>query len=180
MKIRYTKNKYNDEERQFLKENCKGRYSSEVAAMFNERFNRNLTSEDIQKWKTHNRVTSGIDTKIKKGWVNPCPPKPIYSEMVTTNKGEKIVLIKNEEGKWEKKYLYLYKKYHGSIPKNSAIIFLDGKKENFDKDNLVCVPRDYQRMMARENLYFKDKDLNETSLMILELIEKRKGIQEGR
>ena len=172
------KNKYNDDERKFLRENCKGKYTYEVAELFNKKFGKNVTAKEIHNWKIQNKVTSGIDTRFKKGCINPNPPKPLYSEMISYDKGRKITYIKVGKNKWEKKHLFLYKKYNGIIPKNSSIIFLDGNKDNFEKDNLICITREQHRIMAGNNLYLNSKELNETSIMIAQLKEKQKTKKE--
>lgn len=171
-------NKYNNEERKFLRENCVGKYSYEVSDLFNKKFNKNITPREIQIWKTHNKVKSGIDCKFKIGQeeiVN--PPKPLYSEMISYDNKRKITYIKTSKNKWEKKHLYMYKKYHGSIPKNCNVIFLDGDRDNFSEENLVCIPRQQHRIMAGNNLYFNDKELNNTALMVAELMEKVKEVE---
>ena len=170
-------NRLTQEELDFIKDNCVGRYNQELADMFNKKFNKNVTAHQMKDYKSLHGWRSGIDTRLKKGeFVNPRPPKPLYSEMVCYNNGIKIIYIKTGKNKWEKKHLYMYKKYHGSIPKNCNVIFLDGDRDNFNEENLVCIPRQQHRIMAGNNLYFNDKELNNTALMVAELIEKVKEV----
>ena len=168
-------NKLTQEELDFIKDNCVGKYNQELADMFNKKFNKNVTARQIKDCKSLHKWRSGIDCKFKKGKeevIN--PPKPLYSEMISYDGKRKITYIKTGKNKWEKKHLFLYKKYHGSIPKNCNVIFLDGDRDNFSKDNLVCIPRQQHRIMAGNNLYFNDKQLNETSIIIAKLLEKAK------
>ena len=98
---------------------------------------------------------------------------PVLPNAMLVSQWRECIAIKRQ---WEKKHLYMYKKYHGSIPKNCNVIFLDGDRDNFSEENLVCIPRQQHRIMAGNNLYFNDKELNNTALMVAELIEKVKEV----
>ena len=51
-----------------------------------------------------------------------------------------------------------------------VIVFADGNKQNFDLDNLVLVDRKIKLMAKNKRLFYKDKDLTKTGLLIAELI----------
>lgn len=62
---------------------------------------------------------------------------PIGSEHIDKQWGR--ITIKTENG-WMLKQRYLYEQYHGrKLLDNEKIIFLDGNKNNFAKDNLVAI-----------------------------------------
>lgn len=62
---------------------------------------------------------------------------PIGSEHIDKQWGR--ITIKTKNG-WRLKQRYLYEQYHGrKLAGNEKVIFLDGDKNNFEKDNLVAI-----------------------------------------
>ena len=51
--------KYTDEMKQFILDNYKGRYNQELADLFNQKFNTNITSRTIKSYKANNYLNSG-------------------------------------------------------------------------------------------------------------------------
>lgn len=48
--------------------------------------------------------------------------------------------VKNKKDNYIQKHRYIWEQYHGKkVPDGHLIMFLDGNKENFSIDNLVCV-----------------------------------------
>ena len=59
--------KYTDEMKQFILDNYKGRYNQELADLFNQKFNTNVTSRTIKSYKANNKLNSGLSGKFRKG-----------------------------------------------------------------------------------------------------------------
>lgn len=59
--------KYTDEMKQFILDNYKGRYNQELADLFNQKFNTNITSRTIKSYKANNKLNSGLSGKFRKG-----------------------------------------------------------------------------------------------------------------
>ena len=55
--------KYTDEMKQFILDNYKGRYNQELADLFNQKFNTNVTSRTIKSYKANNKLNSGLSSE---------------------------------------------------------------------------------------------------------------------
>lgn len=138
---------YTNAQQEWLKEN------------FSKYINKELTDKFNAHFKT-SRSVNGIFIQCKKLGLKNNNPKTIYFE-----KGYKktqkslgsesikrgVVRVKTGDGKngWKLKHELLWKKYHNAeIPENHIIIFADGNKRNFDKDNLICVDRSTQACIS--------------------------------
>ncbi len=53
--------------KQFILDNYKGRYNQELADLFNQKFNTNITSRTIKSYKANNKLNSGLTGKFRKG-----------------------------------------------------------------------------------------------------------------
>jgi len=104
-------------------------------------------------------------TSFKKGNI-PKNYKPIGSETIDNKDGYTKVKI-DDPNVWELKHRLIWEERFGEIPKNHAVIFVDGNKSNFDLTNLALVHR-------RELLYFNrwgkyPHDILETQKLIYKL-----------
>lgn len=166
---------YIKDEIDYLKKIIIGRTSNEIIRLYNTKFNKNMTYNQFLSFQKKYNVRSGLNTKIKKGNINnPNPSQPIGYEMTFYEKGKKRIKVKIDNKKWVEKSRYVYEQHYGKIPKNSVIIFLDGNRDNYDIKNLKCIAHKEHEIMAGNNLYFKNKELNETSFLIAKLMKKIK------
>ena len=55
--------------KQFILDNYKGRYNQELADLFNQKFNTNITSRTIKSYKANNKLNSGLTGKFRKGQI---------------------------------------------------------------------------------------------------------------
>lgn len=162
--------KFSNEEKTFLQQNVKGRTSEELTICFNQRFNRQLTINQIKQYKKSHKLRSGINTKFKQN-NKPHNYKPIGSEFINNNG---YVFIKvADPNEWELKHRYLYKKYKGSIPNDCCVIFADSNKRNFNLDNLILVEISDKLTAKNKHLLFDKKELTETGILIAKIINKR-------
>lgn len=167
---------FNKEEINFLKEVCIKNLVEDVIILFEEKFNKNITKNQVYAFKRKHNIKSGIDCKFKKGVIQ-YKYKPVGTETITYEKGRKIVYVKVDENNWERKHKYIYEKHNGKVPKDSVIIFLDGNRNNFDIDNLALITRHESNIMAGERIYFKSKELNKVAIDIAKLKSKAKQLE---
>lgn len=171
--------KYTDEMKQFILDNYKGRYNQELADLFNQKFNTNITSRTIKSYKANNKLNSGLTGKFRKGQTphnkGKKMPKEVYEKVKHTmfakgnvppnhrpvgseriSKYGYIEVKVAEPNKWRLKQRVVYEEAKGKIPEGCPIIFLDGNKRNFDIDNLRCITRS-------ELLYLNCNGLNNSN-----------------
>jgi len=177
IKGRYKYN-YSDDEIEFLKELIKNKYKNDIIKLYKEKYNKEITKTQLKLFKRRYNVRCNFDGRFQKGKVkNPKPPKPIGTERIYYDNGKKRIMVKSGNKKWIEKTRYIYEQHYGKIPDNCVIIFLDGNRDNFDIKNLKCITHKEHEIMAGNNLYFKNKELNETSIAIAKLMEKIKEVE---
>ena len=183
--------KYTDEMKQFILDNYKGRYNQELADLFNQKFNTNITSRTIKSYKANNKLNSGLSGKFRKGQAphnkGKKMPKEVYEKVkhtmfakgnVPTNHrpvgSERIskdgyIEVKVEEpNKWRLKQRVVYEEVKGKIPEGCTIIFLDGNKRNFDIDNLRCITRS-ELLYLNCNGLNNSNEITETGILMARL-----------
>ena len=173
---------YSQEEAEYLVSIFDGRYCNEIIELYKEKFNKDITKKELYAFKRSHNVKNGVEGKFQKGGFNPCPPSPIGHERISYKNGLKRVRIKVAENKWVEKSRYIYEQHYGKIPKNCNIVFLDGNRDNYDINNLKCITKAQHRFIAGNCLYFQDKELNNTSILVAEMKEKiaKKEKENGR
>ncbi len=197
---------YSEEKVNFLKEKVKGTFSYELADMFNKEFNCNIDATDIAKMKRNLKLTSGMDTKFKKGQLSYNKGKKMSKEQYEKCKntmfkkgnrtyntrklfderidadGYTYIKVK-EPNKWVLKHRWLYEKEKGKIPKGHKLIFADGNKQNLELDNLILVSDAELFIINQKKLYKKDKQLTKSGVAIAKLIDKvnktKNGVKNG-
>lgn len=174
----------------FVREKVKGRTSQELADLVNNKFQLELTFQQIQSYKNRYRLTSGLDTKFKKGHIAFRPPKGVrYSPSTEFKKGhipfnyrpvgserinvEGYVEIKVAEPRdWQQKHRFIWEKHHGKIPANHCLVFLDGNKQNITLDNLALVSRGELATLNKNRLLKKNIQLSKSGILLAKLIIK--------
>lgn len=183
--------KYTDEMRQFILENCKGRYNQELADLFNRKFNARVTGGMMKSYKANHKLNSGISSKFKRGRAAhnkgkkmpkevyekvrhtmfskghiPSNHKPVGSERIS--KDGYIEVKVQEPNKWKLKQRIVYEELKGKIPEGSTIIFLDGNKLNCNIDNLKCITRSELLYLNRNGLN-NSNEVTETGILMAKL-----------
>lgn len=181
--------RYTSDEIAFLKENIKGRLSSEIADLFNAKFSNSITAKQVAIFKKNHNIPSGVVTRFnkghepankgtkgiskpnktsfKKGQV-PKNVRPVGSER-TDKDGYTLVKI-SEPNKWALKHRVEWENVNGKIPPKHALIFLDGNKQNIDLGNLKLIPIKQNLILNNKKLRFNDKELTEAGLLISEVL----------
>lgn len=183
--------KYTDEMKQFILDNYKGRYNQELADLFNQKFNTNITSRTIKSYKANNKLNSGLTGKFRKGQTphnkGKKMPKEVYEKVKYTmfakgnvppnhrpvgseriSKDGYIEVKVAEPNKWRLKQRVVYEETKGKIPEGCPIIFLDGNKRNFDIDNLRCIPRS-ELLYLNCNGLNNSNEITETGILMARL-----------
>lgn len=190
----FMKYDYSEEKVVFLKENVKGISLEELTNIFNNKFKCNLSKEAVGRMKRKLNLTSGIDTKFKKGQTswnkgrkmskeqyekckktmfqkgNLSNAKPTGDERIDM---DGYTYIKVEQpNKWKLKHRVLWEEKYGTIPKGYNLIFADGNKQNIELDNLILVSNSELFILNQKQLYKKDKDLTKVGVNIARVINK--------
>ena len=149
--------KYSEEENQWIIDNCKGFTYDQLTKEFNKKFKTNLTKKRmLNKIVKLNRAKDVLRTWAPKGAEKLRPDGYIY------------IKVANDE--WVPKHRYIYEQHYGKIPEGCIVMFLDGDKTNFELDNLCLVERKIQLLASSRGLLTTDKEINETALLLSELI----------
>lgn len=159
---------FNDEQRQFIRDNYLGISSSELTKMLNEKFGTQFEVKSIMNFKQNNKLKSGIDVRFKKGSI---PPnyREVGSERINVDGYFEIKTGNCRKG-WMAKHKYLYEKYKGEVPKGHIVIFADGNTKNLDLDNLVLVSRQELLYLNRNHLIYNDSELTKAGIMVAKLM----------
>ena len=183
--------KYTDEMKQFILDNYKGRYNQELADLFNQKFNTNVTSRTIKSYKANNKLNSGLSGKFRKGQAphnkGKKMPKEVYEKVKHTmfakgnvppnhrpvgseriSKDGYIEVKVAEPNKWRLKQRVVYEEAKGKIPEGCTIILLDGNKRNFDFDNLRCITRS-ELLYLNCNGLNNSNEITETGILMARL-----------
>ena len=183
--------KYTDEMKQFILDNYKGRYNQELADLFNQKFNTNVTSRTIKSYKANNKLNSGLSGKFRKGQTphnkGKKMPKEVYEKVKHTmfangnvppnhrpvgseriSKDGYIEVKVAEPNKWRLKQRVVYEEAKGKIPEGCTIIFLDGNKQNCNIDNLRCITRS-ELLYLNCNGLNNSNEITETGILMARL-----------
>lgn len=199
--------RYSEEQKEFIITNNYGKYSKELAEMFNQYFNTNITAKEIAYFRRNHKLNSGLTGQFKKGNVahnkgkkqieymsqesiertketrfkkgnKPKNYRPVGSERIT--KDGYIEVKVADPNKWETKNKIIYKQYFGDIPEGHKIIYADGNKLNNDINNLILVSDNEELIMNRHKLRTENIELTKTGYLIAKVIDKTNMVKNER
>lgn len=179
---------YLPEQVTFLEEHVKGRSVEELREIFNEHFGVSYSYESIRAALKNRSLSSGYDTRFKKGVASYHPPKgthsapstefkpgnipvnhrPIGSERVTVDGYIEVKIA--EPHRWRMKHVAVWEAARGPVPKGNVLIFADGNRLNPSLENLLLVTRGQLAVLNKRRLLQKDPKSNETALLVANLI----------
>lgn len=187
--------KYTPEQVDYLVSNVPGHSYGELIELFYQRFNVQLSFNQIKSFIGNRKLNTGrtgrypkghtpfnkglkgitlggVQTQFKKGnkahnWV------PVGTERINA---DGYVDVKVQDGKkqknWKGKHILIWEQHNGPVPKGHAVIFGDGDNRNFDLDNLILVSRKQLLVLNRKGLISNDADLTRTAVIIADLHSK--------
>ena len=202
--------RYSEEQKKFIIDNYYGKYSKELADIFNKRFNTNITAKEIKNYRENHKLNSGLTGRFEKGHVTHNKGKKqteyMSKEAIGKTKATRFkkgnipqnhrdigeeriskdgyIYIKVRDGclndNWELKHRYIYKQHYGEIPNGYNIMFADKNKRNFDIDNLILVSKSEDLIMNNNKLLFSNKELTKTGHLIAKVIDKTNKVKNER
>ena len=189
---------YTSEEAQFLHDNYKNISIAELTELFNLRFKKNMTTQQIRTF-THNRgIISGRTgrfakgnkpwntgtkgkttenrTSFKKGYVPP-NRKPLGSERIDCRDGYVLIKIAEPDPhtifptRYKSKHVNIWETTHGrKVPEGFVVAFKDNNKLNFAAANLILISRAELLWLNKHGYKEAPAELRE-SLLILSKLE---------
>lgn len=197
----FLKYDYSEEKVKFLQDNVKGISLKELTIRFNKKFNSSLSEDEIARMKRKLKLTSGIDTRFKKGQVswnkgrkmspeqydkckktmfqkgNLSNARPVGDERINLEGYTYIKIM--QPNKWKLKHRVLWEEKYGAIPKGYNLIFADGDKGNFNLDNLILVSDAELFILNQKGLYKKDKNLTKAGVTVAKVLDKSNKLKKG-
>lgn len=169
-------NPYEENLVEFINENKDKYYTNELVELIKEKFNKEITTKALRKYfYRHNlRYKRRYDRKDKCVFA-----KDIGTESEPDKNG--LIRVKINDKQWQYKQRYLYEKYHNTkITDGFVIIFADGNKNNFSKDNLIAVPKEDMKTFyaITHDGKIENKDLTKIGLQISAIKNYIKTIKE--
>lgn len=170
---------YTKEQDEWLINNIDSYTYPELTRLFNKKFNRNIRNVSdhcIKTLKLHKKKNSGNFKKGRKDFIN---RSRIGCEVVT-QRGEVYVKISDEyiEGitpspasnpNFKLKKEIIWESIYGNKPEGYVIVFLDTNKQNFNIENLYCIPRKIALMLGKNKWWTEDRDLTLAAIKWCEL-----------
>lgn len=131
--------KFTKGEIQFISDNVKGISLQELTDRFNKKFGTNLNPCSIQGVKNRFNLKSEYHPyRFKPGMKPIVQQKRCPVGTITDWEARGLYIKIKDPNTWIQYSHYIYEKYHNlKLNKNDAIVFIDGDKYNFDKDNLA-------------------------------------------
>ena len=190
----------------YFKDNYKGISSKKLSKKMSSRFGIDFTEGQMQSYKSNHGYSSGYNTQFKKGNISvnkgktwdeympkksqqgslrttfkkghtPQNKKPVGSERITRDGYTEIKT--QEPDVWGLKHRIVWEKHNGDIPNNSAVLFKDSNKLNFDIDNLEMVHRGELLHLNRDGLITEYAELTEAGILFNKIRLKRSKLMNG-
>lgn len=152
---------YEEEEKQWLRDNYPHLGMQETTKQFNEKFNHNKNAKSLQRYCTQKLGLSVTDEYIqsKRYW--------FASEIGT--------ISKNCRGEWKIKtedgWIPLTRSMFDYIPDGHIVVHLDCNKDNNSKENLVVIRNGVQTTLRNLGMWSEDARITETAIKWYELYE---------
>lgn len=168
-----------------LKANIKRRYGVDLRTGINNGcFKKGqVPSNKGKSWDEY--LTKEQQEKSKKTWYKKgnisSNNVPIGTERINR---DGYVEIKIRDGSlnknWELKHRLVFIQNYGEIPKGYNVIFLDGNKLNFNKDNLSLISDSELLLMNRKKLFVQNAEITRTAVTLVKCIDKTFKIKNAR
>lgn len=158
-------NLWTEEEKRFLREHCHLPYK-ELAAEVSKVKGVNRTEIQTRNMCYQLGLHNGRDTKYQKGHEPSGRTLPIGAERTYDGRKTYVKVSNGHKGDADNKHGHeknyrlkhelIWEGLHGPIPPKHIVIFADGDRNNFEPDNLVCIPNAVKQMMNAKGWQFED------------------------
>lgn len=152
---------WTEEEKVFIFENYPKMGAEKCAKAFECKFNKSRSLGSIIAEARRQKILVDDDVVLKnKNYSRRVPIGTIVDD------GDGYLKIKTGEGTsgWERLHRYIYEHEIGEIPEGYKIIFLDGDKQNCDKENIIAVPSSYLALMNNFKLKSSEPEITKTAV----------------
>lgn len=154
----------------------------DIVTAFNERFGTNIdilslnninTVHKLKLPPSHKRIEKGKEN-LKLGWlkIRSFEKKEIGEKINRGSSTQEFVKVSNSGNEKEDYILktkYLYELYHNvKLDKNTIVIFLNGDKEDYSKENLYALDKQTFTSMMKNKLFTKDKETTKNRIKFCE------------
>ena len=191
--------KYTQEQKEFIIKNNYMKSSKELADMFNNEFNTNVSYRQIEYFRHNHHLNSGLTGRFEKGHTSwnkgtkglthanktsfkkgniPQNHKPVGYERINVDGYVEIKVA--EPNVFKLKHRVIYENIYGKIPDNHNVVFADGNKLNLDPDNLIIVSKSEMLIMNNNKLFMNERELTKTGSSIAKVIDKTNKIKNDR
>lgn len=179
VKRRFNINQYSEEEIKFLTENYEKMTFKEMVEIMEEKFGKKRDVSSIQHYC--NNVLKLVG-KTNNGCYGKRPKEEYYKEGEMLGGKRRYVKIDNKNKVIIAKYYY-EKYYNVKVKKEDLVIFLDGDKNNLQKENLYLIDRKIFAKLIFNGLYSVDqpvsKETMEAAIQVCKLFYMNKRMSEG-
>lgn len=79
---------------------------------------------------------------------------------------------RRKKDNWKPLHHFMYEFYHGAIPAGYDVMFLDGNKRNFSKDNLEIVTKAERLYLNRHGFISSDPEITKSGLALSRMMAK--------
>ncbi|GEM_PF-3801005 len=148
-------------EEEYVRKNFRYKSNPALTAELNELFGESFTVTQIANWKSRHGLKSGLVGKFTKAEIGEMRQQ---GDFMFTKIGHGA-----GNRNWQYSHRLLWESVYGPIPKNKALIFLDGDHKNVTLENLALVDRAIQVELARGKFYAVDKELTKAGIAISKL-----------
>lgn len=183
---------WSKEELDYLREQYRIHTIKELLPMFNERFNVDITFDQLKGSLSRNKILSGRDgyfpkghepfnkgmkglniggkgTQFQKGHT-PLNYRLVGSERINADGYIEIKVA--DPNKWRMKHNLVWEEVNGPVPKGNCLIFLDGDKLNIKLENLQLVTRKQLVRLNQNHLISDNPELTKTGIIIADIYSK--------
>lgn len=160
-------NRWTEEEKEYLRQNVQGKSFIELSEEISKIIGVKRTSRHCRDMAYRMGLHNGIDMKFKDGHEgygkNPIGTeirhgRKTYVKVSDTHRISKEKRHGNYRN-FRLKHELLWEQEHGEIPKGCIVIFADGNRNNFNMDNLICVPNSIKTAMNAKGWQFLDNEM---------------------
>lgn len=160
----------------FINNNKDKYYTHELVLLIKDKFGKDISTKSLRKYFYRHNLTYKRKYNRKDKAIF---AKEIGFESPPDKNG--LIRVKINDKQWQYKQRYLYEQYHSTkIGDGFVIIFADGDKNNFSKDNLIAVPKEDMKTFyaITHNDKIKNKELTELGLQVAAIKNKLKSVKE--